>query len=312
MHSDLLSSSFAKRLGVVVLLTVLTLAGCGGGGSGSNNQPGKGISLTIGSKNDPDGQLQAELYSLLLKNQGFTVTTKLALGQTPVLDAAIKSGEVDMYPEFTGTGIGVYKLQSSQDAQTLYTTVKNYYETNFKITWLDPAYNLNDSYGLCTTQAIANQYNLKKMSDLTPVAGQLTLGGQQDFTDPQQGVFPPVASAYGLHFKKTVNISEQLSFGAVQKGDIQINECYTTDPAIVVNNFVLLQDDKSAFPLYNPAPIIRDSTLAKSSAIAATLNPLEMHLTTASQTALIKQVAIDHQKPEDVAKAYLKAQGLIP
>jgi osmoprotectant transport system substrate-binding protein len=293
---------------------VLTLAGCGGGGSGTtgSTKPGTGINLTIGSKNDPDGQLLAWMYSLLLTNQGFNVTTKTALGQTPVLDAAIKSGAVDIYPEFTGTGIGVYKLQNSQDAQTLYNTVKNYYETNFKITWLDPAYNLNDSYGLCTTQAIANQYNLKKMSDLTPVAGQLTLGGQQDFTDPQQGVFPPVAAAYGLHFKNTVNISEQLSFGAVQKGDIQINECYTTDPAIVVNNFVLLQDDKSAFPLYNPAPIIRDSTLAKSSAIAATLNPLEMHLTTASQTALIKQVAIDHQKPEDVARTFLKAQGLIP
>jgi osmoprotectant transport system substrate-binding protein len=307
-------SHFAKLLGVVLLLTVLTLAGCGGGGSGTtgSTKPGTGINLTIGSKNDPDGQLLAWMYSLLLTNQGFNVTTKTALGQTPVLDAAIKSGAVDIYPEFTGTGIGVYKLQSSQDAQTLYNTVKNYYETNFKVTWLDPAYNLNDSYGLCTTQAIANQYNLKKMSDLVPVANKLTLGGQQDFTDPQQGVFPPVAAAYGLHFKNTVNISESLSFGAVQKGDIQINECYTTDPAIVVNNFVLLQDDKSAFPLYNPAPIVRDSTLAKSSAIASTLNPLETHLTTASQTALIKQVAIDHQKPEDVAKAFLKAQGLLP
>ncbi len=308
--------NFAKLLGVVLLMTVLTLAGCGGGGSGNtggtSSKPGTGISLTIGSKNDPDGQLLAWMYSLLLQNQGFTVTTKTALGQTPVLDAAIKSGAVDIYPEFTGTGIGVYKLQSSQDAHTLYTTVKNYYETNFHITWLDPAYNLNDSYGLCTSQQIAQQYNLKKMSDLTAVAGQLTLGGQQDFTDPQQGVFPPVASAYSLHFKNTVNINESLSFDAVKKGDIQINECYTTDPAIVVNNFVLLQDDKNAFPLYNPAPIVRDSTLAKSSAIAAALNPLEMHLTTESQTALIKQVAIDHQKPQDVAKAYLKQQGLLP
>lgn len=309
-------SHFAKLLGVVLLMTVLTLAGCGGGGSGTtggtNSKPGTGINLTIGSKNDPDGQLLAWMYSLLLTNQGFNVTTDTALGQTPVLDAAIKSGRVDIYPEFTGTGIGTYKLQSSQDAHTLYNTVKSYYETNFKVTWLDPAYQLNDSYGLCTTKAVAQQYNLTKMSDLVPVAGQLALGGQQDFTDPQQGVFPPVATAYGLHFMKTVNITEPLGFGAVQKGDIQINECYTTDPAIVVNNFVLLQDDKSAFPLYNPAPIIRDSTLAKSSAIASTLNALESHLTTDSQTALIKQVAIDGKKPKDVAQAFLKAQGLLP
>ncbi len=79
-------------------------------GFSSPSTAGAGISLTIGSKNDPDGQLLAEMYSLLLANQGFKVTTKLALGQTPVLSAAIKSGAVDIYPEFTGTGLSIGSL----------------------------------------------------------------------------------------------------------------------------------------------------------------------------------------------------------
>ena len=134
------------------------LAGVGNGGAG--------ISLTIGSKNDADGQLLAEMYSLLLANQGFHVTTKLALGQTPVLDAAIKSGAVDIYPEFTGTGLSLGKLPATTDPQQAYTEVKNYYETQFHITWLAAAFNLNDSYGYCTSPANATKYHLQSIGDL--------------------------------------------------------------------------------------------------------------------------------------------------
>lgn len=132
----------------------------------SPSNAGAGINLTIGSKNDPDGQLLAEMYSLLLTNQGFNVTTKLALGQTQVLDAAIKNGSVDIYPEFTGTGLSLGKLQNTTDPMTAYNEVKTYYEQQFHITWLDAAFNLNDSYGYCTSKANANKYHLQTIGDL--------------------------------------------------------------------------------------------------------------------------------------------------
>ncbi|HEV7125821.1 MAG TPA: glycine betaine ABC transporter substrate-binding protein [Ktedonobacterales bacterium] len=308
MHSDHLSSAYARRLGVVLLLAVLTLAGCGGGGSGTSSQPGKGISLTIGSKNDPDGQLQAEMYSLLLANQGFSVTTHLALGQTPVLDAAIKSGAVDMYPEFTGTALSLLNLPNTTDPHQAYAAVKAAYEQQFHVTWLDPAYNLNDSYGICTSQANATKYNLHSLADLPAAASQLTIAEQQD----AKTILAPVEAAYGITFKGTTQITEPLSFPAVTQGSAQVNECYTTDPNIVTQNFVLLTDSKNAFPVYNPAPIVRDATLAKSSAIASTLNALEPKLTTANTLALIKQIAIDHTSVEQVAKTFLKQQGLLP
>lgn len=132
----------------------------------SPSTAGAGISLTIGSKNDPDGQLLAEMYSLLLANQGFKVTTKLALGQTPVLSAAIKSGAVDIYPEFTGTGLSIGSLPNTTDPQQAYTEVKNYYEQQYHITWLDAAFNLNDSYGYCTSAANASKFHLQTIADL--------------------------------------------------------------------------------------------------------------------------------------------------
>lgn len=301
---------FGKYLGVVLMLTVLTLAGCGGGGSGNGGSTNKG-NLTIASKNDPDGQLLAEMYSLLLQHAGYNVTTKLMLGQTPVLDSSIKSGAIDIYPEFTGTGVGINHLTSTSDPQQAYSEVKSYYEQNYHITWLDAAFNLNDSYGLCTSQDVASKHNLKTLDDLVPVASQLTLGGQQDFTDAKTGVFPPVQSAYGLNFKKTVSISESLGFNAVKSGQIDINECYTTDPAIITNNFVLLKDTKNAFPPYNPAPIIRDSVLQAHQDIATTLKPLASKLTTDEITKLIKQVTVDGKKVPDVAETWLKSQGLL-
>lgn len=132
----------------------------------SPSNAGAGISLTIGSKNDPDGQLLAEMYSLLLTNQGFNVTTKLALGQTPVLSAAIKNGQIDIYPEFTGTGLSIGSLPNTTDPQQAYSEVKTYYEQQFHITWLAAAFSLNDSYGYCTSKANANKYHLASIGDL--------------------------------------------------------------------------------------------------------------------------------------------------
>jgi len=132
----------------------------------SPGNAGAGINLTIGSKNDPDGQLLAEMYSLLLTNQGFNVTTKLALGQTPVLSSAIQSGQIDIYPEFTGTGLSIGKLPNTTNPQTAYSEVKTYYEQQYHITWLAAAFGLNDSYGYCTSKANANKYHLASIGDL--------------------------------------------------------------------------------------------------------------------------------------------------
>lgn len=299
-----------RRLATAALLMMtLILAACGTS-STAGNGAGKGIKVVVASKKDGDGQLLAQMYALLLQHNGYTVDLRLGLGDNKVLDAAIKSGQVDIYPEFTGTALGNYGLQATTNPQTAYQEAKTYYENTFHITWLDAAYGLNDSYGICTSQANATKYNLKSLADLAAISNKLTLAGQQDFTDPKTGVLPPVAAAYSLHFKNTTNISEQLSFDAVKGGNADVNECYTTDPAIVTDNFVLLADPMNAFPAYNPAPIVRDSVLSKSPQIATILNALAPKLTTAAQTELIKEVGAGQTKVE-VATNFLKQQGLL-
>jgi osmoprotectant transport system substrate-binding protein len=174
-------SKFAMLLGVVVLMSILTMAGCGGGGSGSG--VGAGVTVKVGSKKDADGRLLGEMYAQLLEKAGYTVQRNLGAGDTPFLDSAIKSGAVDIYPEFTGTAISTYKLQNTQDAQAAYNEVKDYYSKNLKLTWLDAAFNLNDSYAICTSQAVSSSKSLTTLDQLTTMGSNLTIASPQDGID---------------------------------------------------------------------------------------------------------------------------------
>jgi glycine betaine/choline ABC-type transport system substrate-binding protein len=299
---------YYRAFGALLLVALVAIAGCGTSAS-TSGKPGSGVKVTVGSKNDADSQLLGSMYALLLENAGYTVTQKIPLGQTPVLDAAIKSGAIDVYPEFTGTSLTVYKLPQTSDPQQAFQSVSSYYESNFKLTWLDAAYGLNDSYGICTSQANATKYHLSSLDDLVAQSGKLVLATQDDGVAAAE---QPVEKGYNITFKSVVKITEQLSFGAVTKGDADLNVCYTTDPNIVTNNFVVLKDTKNVFPVYNPAPVVRDALLSKSPAIKATLNPLASKLTTDEIVKLIKQVSVDHQQPLAVAKTWLQSEDLLP
>jgi glycine betaine/choline ABC-type transport system substrate-binding protein len=248
------------------------------------------------------------MYALLLEKAGYTVQRNLGAGDTPFMQSAIANGAIDLYPEFTGTAVGSYKLPQKQDAHEAYNEVKDYYSKNLNLTWLDAAFNLNDSYAICTSQDNSTKYNLKSNADLAAQTGKLKIASQKDGVD---AAVDPVKSAYNVTFKEVVTLDEQLSFAAVKKGDVDLMVCYTTDPGIVTNNFVVLTDPRGVFPNYNPAPVVRNDLLSKSSAVKDTLNPLASKLTTADQVALIKQVSLDNKTVHEVAQQYLKDKGLL-
>lgn len=302
------SRGVLQAIALLVLALALPLSACGSSGSGSG-KPGSGVTVVVGSKLDPDGQLLGEMYILLLQNQGYTVTPKLALGQTPVLFNALKSGAIDIYPEFTGTAATLLNQAPSQNAQQVYSQVAAAYESQYHITWLDAAYGLNDSYGVCTSKASAQKNGLTSLDDVAAKGSSLTIASPQDGID---AAVNPVQTGYNFKFKTVTQISETLGFDAVKQGSADVNVCYTTDPAIVVNDFVILKDSKNVFPIYNPAPLVRDSVLQKSPAIKSTLNVLASKLTTDEQTKLIKQVAVDHMPVKQVAQTWLQDQGLLP
>ncbi len=311
----------AKTLTVLALLSLVLLAACGNGpsstgGGSSNSNGGTSKKVTIGSKLDPEAQLLGEMYVLLLTKAGYTVTPKLALGQTPVLDAAIKSGAIDIYPEFTATGLNIIKASSSYDPQKDYDTVKSAYDSQFKITWLDYS-PLNDGYGLCTSQAQSSKLGLKTISDLAPKVKDLTLATQSDgvtFIDGLKTKYNFTTTS----FKSVKKVDYSIGFSAIKSGDAAVTECYTTDGSVKTGGNIFLEDDKKGFPEFHPAPLVRNSVLQANPDIATTLNKLAPKLTTDVSIQLQGQVAdlkkggtSVSQGVKQVAQKFLQDQGLL-
>lgn len=316
----LLTHSFRMRsMALLALVFMLALAACGSSGGTGSGTPGttsSKVPITVGSKLDPEAQLLGEMYVLLLQKAGYTVTPKLALGQTPTVFAALKSGAIDLYPEFTGTGLNILGVKSAYNPDKDYQTVKNGFEQQFHITWLDQA-PLNDGYALCTSKAESQKLGITTLSGLASKVSTLTLATQSD------GVpfFDGLQSSYGFSthsFKSVTKVAYSIGFAAVKSGSAQVTECYTTDGTVTSQGFIFLTDDKHGFTEFHPAPIVRDSVLQADPGIANALNPLAPDLTTDVSINLQNQVATKKasgesvsQAVKEVATAFLMSKGLL-
>lgn len=311
--------SGAKLLFLLALISMLILSACGSsgtsGGGGSTPTSTK-VPITVGSKLDLDGHLLGEMYVLLLQKAGYTVHSKLALGDNATLLAAIKSGTVDLYPEFTGTGLSILGIKSSYNPEQDYQTVKNGYEQQFHITWLDQA-PLNDGYALCTTKAESQKLGVTTLSQLASKVSTLTLATQSD------GIpfFDALKNTYGFStssFKSVTKVAYAIGFAAVKSGAAQITECYTTDGSVATQGFVFLTDDKHGFTEFHPAPIVRDPVLQADPGIAPALNAMAPKMTTDVNVMLQDQVTTKHAAGEPIAQAvtevatsWLQSVGLL-
>jgi osmoprotectant transport system substrate-binding protein len=320
-----LRSLKAKSIVTLLFAALLLLSACGttgnsggttGSSSGGTTPAASKGTITVGGKLDTESQLLTKMYTLLLRKAGFTVNEKAALGNSTIVFQAITSGQIDLYPEFTATGLNKLGLPSANDPQKDYQTVKDAYSKQYQITWLDPA-PLNDGYALCTSQDQSTKLGITNISQLTSKASSLVL------TSPSDGVsfVDGLKSAYGLttkSFKKTQTVDYALGFQAVKSGQSQITVCYTTDGSVKTSGFIFLDDDKHGFPEFNPAPIVRNDVLQKYPDIATALNPLAPKLTTDVSIQLQGQVADKKKAGEsvskavtDVATAFLQSQGLL-
>ena len=310
-----LTHSFRVKIVLMLAaLSLLLLSACGSTTGGNGGGGSSKVPITIGSKLDVENQLLAEMYSLLLTKAGYSVTTKLALGQTPTLSSAIKSGAISLYPEFTGTALSQVNATSSYDPQKDYQTVKSAFEQQFHITWLDYS-PLNDGYAICTSQAESQKVGTT-LSQLASKVSQLTLATQSD------GItyIDLLKNTYGFstsNFKSLKKVDYSIGFQAVKNGEAQVTECYTTDGTVTSGGFIFLQDDKHGFPEFHPAPIVRDSVLQSDPQIAPVLNKLAPLLTTDISISLQNQVAqkaSSMSKTEaikQVATSFLQSNGLM-
>lgn len=285
---------------LAALLAVPLLTACSGGKK-----------IVIGSKNFTESEILGEMMAQVIeKNSDIKVERKLNMGGTFVCFEAIKKGQIDLYPEYTGTGLmEELKLPVNNDPQAVYDTVRSKFETQFQITWLKQ-FGFNNTYALALPADIAKKNNINTISDLVPYSKNCTFGAEQEFFNRDDG-YPGLTKAYGLQFKDTSKMDASLKYQAISQGKIQITDAFTTDGQLKALNLKVLKDDKNFFPPYYAAPIVRDATLKKYPEIEKLLNKLGGLIDEQTMQNLNYKADNQKQSISKVASDFLKEKGLI-
>jgi osmoprotectant transport system substrate-binding protein len=291
---------------LAVFTTALLIACAGGGGTSSSNAP-----IKVGSKDFTEEFIIGEMYASVLEKAGLQVERKLNLGGTPVAQAALINGQIDLYPEYTGTGLlTVLKLPSMSDPKAVFDKVSTEYKKNFNLVWLTPA-PMNNTQALAMTDAGAKKFGIKTISDLAAKASQLTMIGPPEFEVRQDGL-PGIKAKYGnFQLKEYKAVDPGLRYKALKDGEADVAVAFSTDGEISAYKLVLLADDKKLFPPYQVAPIVRQQAIEANPKIADALNALAPKLTNEVMRDLNYEVSGNQKEPAEVAKAFLKKEGLL-
>lgn len=281
---------------LVVAAVASVITGCGKKDSGTE--------IKVGSKDFTENLILAEIYSLALEDAGYTVDRVFNVASSAVHTAIINE-EVDLYPEYTGTGLlSVLKLPLETDPEKVYETVKEEYKKQFDIEWLDYA-KANDAQGLVITTKAAKKYGIKTISDLQKYATKLRFASQGEFDKREDGI-PALEKAYGSFKWKSSKVYDTgLIYEILENDKADVAPAYTTAGQLAQEDkFLILEDDKSVWPPYNIAPVVRGEVLEAHEDIADILNKINAQIDTKTITKLNAQVDVEKKEYEEVAKDF--------
>jgi osmoprotectant transport system substrate-binding protein len=309
-----------SRLGVagLTVAAAVALGACGSSSSSSSTTattataagPGKGKpAVTIGDKNFTEELILGQLYGQALRAKGYTVNLKENLGASELVDKLLTSGQIDMYPEYTGTILSVIAAQKTppKSAQAAYAQAKAFEEgRGFTLLAPTPFY---DSDALATLPAYAKQHSLKTIADLKPLGRKVTLIAAPEFATRTEGLVG-LKQVYGINptFKP---LSIGLTYTALDSHNADVADVFTTDAQLVGGKYVLLGDPKFVFGFQNVAPVVSKKVLvAEGPAFKQTLDAVSSKLTTKAVQTMNAAVSVDKQTAASVAQKFLAANGL--
>ncbi len=301
---------FSLAVMSVTVIVSMLLSACSGGGAGKEEGAAK-PKVTIGSKNFTESLILGEMYSLALENAGYKVERKLNLGGTLVAHEALKNGDIDMYPEYTGTGlINVLQESPKSDAKEVYDIVAKNYKEKFNLVWLDPT-NANDSQGLVVSKKVADQYGIHTVSKLAEMAPKLRMAVVPEFEEREDGLKGLKKFYGGFEFSSVKLYDYGVKYRVVQNDEADATVGFTTDGDLTNKDLVLLEDDKKFWPPYFVCPVIRGDVLDKDPEIAKVLNAVSAKLSNEVVQGLNAEVDINKREYAEVAKEFLEKAGLV-
>ena len=278
--------------------------------AGGKKEAPQGGTVHMATKSMSEQFILASMMKTLIE-QDTDLTVKLTEGVgggTMNIQPAMVKGEFDFYPEYTGTGWNnVLKMQGLYSEALFDQLVAGYKELG--MSWVGML-GFNNTYGIAVRTEIADQYNLKTLSDLAAVAPQLVFGANYDFFERLDG-FDALCQAYGLKFKDTVDMEMGLKYDAIRQKEIDVVNAFTTDGQLSSSNVTVLADDKGFYPSYMCGFVVRDEVLAAHPELLDVFKKVENILTDEKMAAMNYQVEVEGQDPAAVATNFLKEAGLV-
>jgi osmoprotectant transport system substrate-binding protein len=280
------------------------------GSSGSASGPGKGkLAATIGDKNFTEEFILGELYAWALRAKGYNVTLQGDIGSSEIADKALTSNAIQMYPDYVGTILSALAHQNKPPASAAatYQASKRFEQSRgFALLDATPFYNVNE---VATLPAFAKKYKLTTIADLQR-AGSFSYADTPENLNRLQGV-AGLRRVYGLTKLKFTPLAIGLQYPALQRGDVQTADVFSTDAQLTRIKLTMLTDVKHIFGFQNVASVARQKVLqAEGPAFARTINAVSSKLTLPAMQSMNAAVAINKQSPAVVAQAFLKANGL--
>lgn len=289
-----------KKLNIAfAMLVTLTLFFGMTGCTGNSNTK----TIRVGMKDFTENLVVGEIYALALADAGYSVERVPNIASS-VIHTSITNDEIDVYPEYTGTGLlTVLKMNLLTDPQKVYDTVKAEYAKRFNLVWL--AYSkANDGQGLVIRTDVADQLGIRTISDLQANADKIRFASQGEFDQRDDGILG-LQKVYGAFKWKSSKVYDNgLKYTVLANNEADVAPAYTTEGQLVKDEYTLLEDDKKMWPPYNLAPVIRQPVLAANPDIEEVLNKISNSLDTKKVTQLNAAVDVDKREYEEVAKEF--------
>jgi osmoprotectant transport system substrate-binding protein len=310
----------ALMLLLLAVLAVFGLAACGddddnGGGGGqqqsSSDQPGKGKpAVTLGTKDFTEEFVLGELYKQALEAKGYKVNLKKNIGSTEIIDKALTSNKIDGYPEYLGVSVAVTFAKDiiPKSAQQTYDLAKKLYEDRGQV--LSQQTPFFDVDAIATTKDFATKNGLKTVADLKKLPS-FTVGARPEFKSRYQGL-KGMQQVYKLTNAKFKQLALGIQYQALDSGDVDSANVFSTDAQLASGKYTVLQDPKGVFGYQHVAMVMnKDKNDALGPEFFATIDSVSKLLTNDAMISMNKAVAIDKQPEADVAKKFLQANGVL-
>jgi osmoprotectant transport system substrate-binding protein len=291
-------AAFAVSLGIAIVL---------GGAVGAPAAESQATPIIVGAKNFPEQYVLGQLYRQALIAAGFDVSYKENIGSTELIDTALKSGKVTLYPEYTGIMLSVtFKRKTlPKTAAATYALAKKLYEKRGQTLLRQTPFQDRDV--IAVSRATAKKYGLKTLADLKKVP-DLAIAGFPEWESRWTG---PIGKQYGVKGFDFVPLSGISAYTLLDQGDVLAADVFTTDPQLLSSKYVQLSDPKNMFGFQYVAPVVdRDLVSENGARFTSTVNKVSALLSVKAMQAMNKAVGVDKKPAAKVADTFLKANGL--